>query len=108
MGMFSQGKAEGVDGTLHFIDIKLGKCQRIVEEDAFPCLIEHKSPMHHRAIHLEEASEQLTRMRWHVHNDLCKDENGVLTIKDEVFEASLFVLHDDNTLGRVLMDYRQL
>ena len=108
MGMLSQGKTEGVKGTLHLINIKVGKRQRIVEEDAFPCLIDHKSPVHHRAIHLEEASEQLARMRWHVHNNLFEDKNRVLTIKDEVFDASLFVLHNDNTLGRVLMDYREL
>jgi hypothetical protein len=56
-GMFRQGKTEGVDGPLHFIEIKVRQRQRIMQEDAFPCLIEHKRSMHEGAIHLEEASK---------------------------------------------------
>ena len=51
LGMFCQGQTEGVDGPLHLVDIKMGQGQRIVEQDAFPCLIEHKGPMHEGAIH---------------------------------------------------------
>jgi len=93
---------------LHLVDIKMGQGLRIVEQDAFPCLIEHKRPMHEGAIHLEEASKELARKRRHVQNPLFEDENGVITIQDKVFEPSLFILHDDHTLSRMLIDNREL
>jgi hypothetical protein len=45
-GVFCQGQAEGVDSPLHFIAIQVGQHQRIMQEKAFPCLIEYKRPMH--------------------------------------------------------------
>ena len=63
------------------LTIKVGKRQRIVQEDAFPCLIEHKRPVHQGAIHLEEASKECARRRRHVQNPLVEDENRVLTIQ---------------------------
>jgi hypothetical protein len=64
--------------------------------------------MHEGAIHLEEASKEFARRRRHLQNPLFEDENGILTIHDKVFEASLLVLHNDNALGRVLSDNREL
>jgi hypothetical protein len=86
----------------------MGKCQRIVEQDAFPCLIEHKGPLHQGAIHLEEASKECARTRRYLQNPLGEDEHGVLTIHVKMFDASLLVLHNDNALGRVLSDNREL
>jgi hypothetical protein len=33
---------------------------------------------------------------------------SVFTVQDKVFEASLFILHDDNTLSRILIDNCEL
>jgi hypothetical protein len=79
-----------------------------MQEDAFSCLIEHKGPMHQGAIHLEEASKEIARRRRHLQNPLFADENGVLTIHDKMFDAPLFILHNDNALGTVLIDNREL
>ena len=106
--MFRQGQTEGVDGPLHFIEINVGQRQRLMQEDAFPCLIEHKRPMHEGAIHLEEASKELARKPRHVQNPLFEDENGVITVQDKVFEPSLFILHNDHTLSGMLIDNREL
>jgi hypothetical protein len=108
LGMFRQGQTEGVDRPLHCIDINVGQRQRIMQEDAFPCLIEHTHPVHEGAIHLEEASKERARTRRHVQNPLYADAHGAITMQDKVFEASLFILHDDNTLGRMLIDNREV
>jgi hypothetical protein len=79
-----------------------------MQEDAFPYLIEHKRPRYEGAMHLEEASKELARRRRHVQNPLFEDENGVITIQDKVCEPSLFILHDDHTLRRMLIDNREL
>ena len=95
LGMFRQGQAEGVDSPLHFIDINVGQRQRIMQENTFPCLIEHKRPVHQGAIHLEEASKELARTHRHVQNPLFEEEHGVITIQDKALPSkSLWQLWD--------------
>jgi hypothetical protein len=59
-------------------------------------------------MHLEEASQELARPRRHVQHPRFADAQGGRTMQEKACEASLFIVHDDHTLGRILLESRAL
>src|SRR5262245_20139812 len=62
---------------------------------------ERKGTMDQRAIHLEQTTEYVTRMSWHVQNHLLEDQQRLLAVDHQVADAALMILNDEDVLGKV-------
>src|SRR5262249_6822114 len=65
-GVFSPGQAQRLNSPLHLIEIKTFEAQGVPEQDTLAIFGECKGTMDQRAIHLEQATEHVTRIGWDI------------------------------------------
>src|SRR5215831_19375965 len=100
-GVFSHGQAQRLNSSLHLIEIKIFEAQGIPEQDMLAIFGERKSTMDQCTIHLEQATEHVSRIGWDVQNHLLEDQQRLLAVDHQVVDPMLMILNDEELMGRV-------
>lgn len=82
--------------------------QRIPVQYPRVFFIEREGALHDAAIHLQQATEHLSRIGRYRPNDLLEHQERLLAVDPQVFQASVFILHHHETVGRVFAPDGQL